>query len=284
MIHKNLNLMLKIKLIFSLLLLLGIALRLGAQIALAPSFVFIDEHNGVGNIYVSNNSNQAYEVSISFAFGYPDGDADGKLVMNYNDPVAYAQFALDSMIRAFPRSFVLNANEQRTVRVQVLPNQRRKQGYFFTRMKVLAKPQTQEITETVSEGIGTQITFNFEQVTAVFYHRGTVTTGVQIKKLDIKQVDKTLQLRPHLQKMGDAPFIGSMIAELKDSNGNTVAETKSSTTAYFDVIRRLDLNIADVKPGNYKLNLEFITQRNDMAAGDLIQADPLEHEVDVVIK
>lgn len=259
-------------------------LPLNAQISLAPSFVFIGENNGVGDLYVSNNSDKAYEVSISFAFGYPGSDAEGNLVMNYDDPAAFAEFALDDMIRAFPRSFILGGGEQRTVRIQVLPNQRRKEGFFFTRMKVLAKPQSEEVTQEVTEGIGTQITFNFEQITAVFYHRGKVSSGIEVKKVDVIQVDSILQMRANLQREGNAPFLGSITAQLKDKSGNTVAQTQTSTTAYFDVIRRIDLNVADVPAGTYNLELSFETSRTDMAADDLIQAPKKVHELEVVIK
>lgn len=261
-----------------------LSLLLPAQIALAPSFVFVDEKSGVGNLYLSNNSSTAYEVTISFRFGYPGGDADGNLVMNYDDPNAYAQFALDDMIRAFPRSFILPPNEQRTVRVQIIPKQRRKEGFFYTRMSVLAKPQTPEVTEQVAEGIGTKISFNLEQVIAVFYRKGKVSTGLEVKKLDVVQADSVLQIRPHLHRKGNAPFLGSMFAKLKDARGNVVAETQSTTTAYFDVIRRMDLKIGEVPPGKYKLELSFESRRNDMMASDLVQMPRLVHEVDVIIE
>jgi len=276
--------MLKTKLTIIFFGLLSFALNLNAQISLAPSFVFIDENSGVGNLYVSNNSDKPYEMTIAFAFGYPDSDAEGSLVMNYNDSIAYTLFALDSMIRAFPRSFILAGGEQRTVRIQVIPNQRRKEGYFYTRMKVLAKPQAPEVTQENNEEIGTRITFNFEQITAVFYRRGEVSTGLKIKKVQVDQVDSTLIVLPHLEKLGNAPFLGQVTALLKDLSGNILAETQNTTTAYFDVIRRLELNIAGVKPGNYRLELTFETRRNDMAAGDLVQAPPMMHTVDVVVR
>ncbi len=274
----------KVKNISALLFLFFFAKILSAQISLAPSFIFIDENNGVGNLFVSNNASNSYEVSINFQFGYPGGDADGNLVMNYDDKEAYSKFALDEMIRAFPRSFTLKGGESRTVRVQLVPGQRQKQGYFYTRLKVLAKPQATEVSQTTAEGIGTKINFNFEQVTAVFYHKGPVSTGVAVKELDVKQNGKMLEMRPKLEHKGNAPFLGSMIARLKQANGDVVAETQSTVTAYFDVTRRMDLNLDKVAPGNYTLELSFTTQRNDMANTDLVQAPTVTHETQVEIK
>jgi hypothetical protein len=270
---------------FTLLLaLFGQLLSLSAQIALSPSFVFIEENSGVGNLYVSNNGEQAHEVTITFQFGYPGSDSDGNLVMNYDDSVAYDQFALDPLIRAFPRSFLLSAGEQRTVRLQMVPGQERKEGFFFTRMKVLAKPQTPEVTEDIADGIGTKISFNFEQITAVFYKRGKVGTGLEVKEVEVRQNEDKLELRTQLHRTGNSPFLGSMYARLKDARGNVVAETQSTTTAYFDVIRRMDLNTEGIAPGVYTLELSFETRRNDMMISDLVQAQRIVHETQVEIK
>ncbi len=272
-----------IKIALSLVLFASLA-RLNAQIAIAPAFVFVDERSGVGNLFVSNNGQHPHEVAISFAFGYPGSDADGNLVMIYSDSAAYAQFALDPMIRAFPRNFVLQPGEQRTVRIQVIPGQQRKEGFFYTRIKLLAKQQMPEITQPVEEGITTRIAFNFEQITAVFYRRGKVSTGLEVKRLDVNQADQTLELRAHLQPLGNAPYLGSMFARLIDGNGKVVAENQSTTTAYFDVVRRIDLSLAGVAPGKYTIELSFETRRNDMIADELVQAEKTTHNTSFEVR
>ena len=257
---------------------------LKAQISLAPSFVFIDENNGVGNVFVNNNSDKSYEVTVNFAFGYPGSNAEGNIIMNYSDSAAYAKYALDPMVRAFPRSFILKAGEQRTVRLQVVPKQRKNEGFYFTRMKVLAKPQSVEVADTMTQGIGTQINFNFEQITAVFYHKGKVNTGLDIKSIDVNQKDRNLVILPLLQRTGNAPFLGSMFAKLKDAQGKVIAETQSTTTVYFEEIRRLDMKLDNVAAGTYTLELSFETRRNDMQASDLIQLPRIVKEKTVVIQ
>jgi hypothetical protein len=159
-----------------------------------------------------------------------------------------------------------------------------KDGFYFTRVKILAKPQTAEVAKTTTEGISTKISFNFEQVIPAFYKRGKVTTGLKIEKIDAVQQDSLLVIKASLQRLGEAPFIGSMIANLLNEKGKVVATAMSSTTAYFKVIRRLDLGIAKITPGTYKLELTFETKRGDMAATDLVQAQPVKQTVDVVIK
>jgi hypothetical protein len=274
----------KLTYILALLIVILVSGSLKAQISIAPSFVFIDQNSGVGNVFVSNNSDKAYEVGINFAFGYPGSNPEGDLIMIYNDSTAYDQYALDPIVRAFPRTFILKGHEQRTVRLQVIPKQKKVDGFYFTRMKVMAKPQTADLTEAQSEGIGTKINFNFEQITAVFYHKGIVSTGVTVKDINVAQKDGKLVLLPHLVRTGNAPFLGSMFAKLKDANGKIVAESQSTTTVYFDEIRRLELKLDNVAPGTYTLVMNFETHRNDMLSGDLIQAPATIQEKKIEIK
>lgn len=257
---------------------------LNAQIAISPPYVTVDGKSGVGNIYITNNSAQAQEVEISFSFGYPGSDAEGNIVMNYSDSAAFKQYAMDPMVRAFPRTFILPANKQRTVRVQVKPSPGLKDGFYFTRAKILAKPQTVDVSKPVADGINTSITFNFEQVIPAFYKRGKVTTGLKIEKIDATQKDSMLVILAKIDRTGEAPFIGSMIAKLLDPKGKVIANTQSTTTAYFNVLRRLELNISKITPGSYNLEVTFETKRSDMAADDLVQAPPLSSSINVLIK
>ena len=275
---------LKLKSILIFLLFAASLTALHAQLAISPPYVSIDEKSGVGNLYITNNSEQSQEVEISFAFGYPASDADGNLVMNYNDSVAFKQYALDSQIRAFPRTFILPPKQLRTVRVQVGRTPAMRDGFYYTRVKILGKPQTPDVVKEISPGITTRITFNFEQIIPAFYKRGKVTTGLKIEKIDATQIDSLLMIKAYIDRLGEAPFIGSMIVKLLDAKGKVVATTQSTTTAYFNVIRRVDLNLAKVTQGNYRLELTFETKRGDMAIGDLVQAQPVKEVVDVTIK
>jgi hypothetical protein len=159
-----------------------------------------------------------------------------------------------------------------------------KDGFYFTRVKILAKPQTPDVVKPAENVISTHITLNFEQVIPAFYKRGKVTTGLKIEKIDVTQKDTMLVILAHLDRLGEAPFIGSVTAKLMDAKGKVVSTFQTSTTAYFKVLRRVDLRVAKVKPGSYKLELKFETKRGDMAMGDLVQAQPVKEVVDVIIK
>ncbi len=267
-----------------LILMLTITNNILAQVAIAPTAIFLDKNSGVGNLFVSNRSDKSQEVSVTFAFGYPGSDQDGNLLMNYSDSVAFQQYALDPIIRAFPRTFVLAPNKQQTVRLQVKSATKLKDGFYFTRVKVLSTEQSADVASKPTEGLSTNIRYKFEQVTAAFYKRGPLKTGVKVEQVDIEQKDGKIISRAHLDRLGTAPFLGSIIGKITDSNGKVVSELETTTTVYFKTIRRTDFDIPNATPGNYKLELTYKTSRSDMAKEDLIQAEPVVYSTNFTIK
>ncbi len=257
---------------------------LSAQVSIAPSTVFISDQTNIGTLYVSNRSDEPQEVSIEFAFGYPSSDADGNIVMNYEDSVAFSSHAINERIRAFPRSFVLGPRQQQTIRFQVRPQPGAADGVYWTRVKILANPQTPDIELAPDEGeVATRITFRFEQVIAAFYKQGAVTTGVNVKDVVVRHDDTRMMLLAHLERTGNAPFIGSMIAKMYDAGGNLVLERQTTTTAYFEEVRRIELDTEGLEPGNYRVELTFETRRGDISPTDLVQAVPITQTIQVRI-
>ncbi len=255
-----------------------------AQVSIAPSTVFISDQTNIGTVYVSNRSDEPQEVSIEFAFGYPTSDENGNLIMTYDDQEAFERYAINNWVRAFPRSFVLGPRQQQTVRFQVRPQPQADDGVYWTRVKILANPQTPEIDlATDEEGIATRITFRFEQIIAAFYKKGNTTTGVNVKQVEVRHDENRLMLLPHLQRTGNSPFIGSLTAKMYDTGGNLVKERQTTTTAYFEEIRRIELDTEGLEPGNYRVELTFETRRGDISPTDLVQAPPVTEVVNVRI-
>jgi len=267
-----------------LLLCLKLTTFIQAQVAIAPTSIFLDKNSGVGNLFVSNRSEKSQEISITFAFGYPSSDEEGNLVMNYTDSVAFQQCALDPYIRAFPRTFVLAPNKQQTVRLQVKSATKLKDGFYFTRVKVLSTEQSADVNAKPVEGLSTSLIYKFEQVTAAYYKRGTLKTGLKIEKVDVEQKDGKIIAKPHLDRQGTAPFLGSIVGKILDNSGKVISEFESTTTVYFKTIRRAEFDIAHVAPGNYKLELTFKTKRSDIAKEDLVQAEPIVSTTNFTIK
>ncbi len=151
-----------------------------AQVTVAPSMLFIDSRSGIGNLYITNNSASPQEVSISFAFGYPDADGAGNATMNYSDSIAAKTYSLNPMVRAYPRTFLLAAKQEQTVRLQVRNSAAAKGVFYFTRVKITSNQKSADIGKKLTDSVATQITFKFDQILPVFYRKGNVSTGLMI--------------------------------------------------------------------------------------------------------
>lgn len=256
-----------------------------SQVSIAPSSVFISDQSNMATIYVSNRSDEPQEVSIDFVFGYPSSDENGAIVMNYDAPELEEQFGLGQWMRVFPRSFVIGPQQQQTVRLQVRPQPQAEDGVYWSRIRFNAAPQTPEIDlgPATEEGITTRVTFRFEQIIAAFYKKGRTTTGLNIQDVEVRQEEDRLVFLSHLERTGNSPFIGSVHVRLYDQANNLVAERQSTTTAYFNEIRRIDLDIADIEAGNYRAELTYATRRSDISPTDLVQAEPVSRVLEVSI-
>lgn len=255
--------------------------KLFAQVTVAPSMLFIDSKSGIGNLYITNNSASPQEVSISFAFGFPDADSVGNPTMNYNDSVDAKTYSLNPMVHAYPRSFLLEANQEQTVRLQVRTKGAAKDVFYFTRIKITSNQKSAEIERKPTDSVATQIKFRFDQILPVFYRKGNVSTGLTVHDVSTSIKDKKLTVVADVERTGIAPFIGSMKAELFSPANESVALHEETASIYFRMKDKVELDLSKAGKGEHRLVLTFETKRSDVAADDLLQAPPVTKEVTV---
>ncbi|MCH6232815.1 hypothetical protein [Cognataquiflexum rubidum] len=259
------------KLFYSLILFI-LVLEANAQVSLAPTTVFTDA-NGVGTLFVSNGSETPQEVNISFMFGYPATDSLGNVSMVYTDSIKEGQYGLTERVRTFPRSFILAPGQQQTVRLQVKPDRTKAAGTYFTRVKVLSNAQTADVGQTNTAEIATQVTFQFEQVIAMFYKSGAVSTGLDFSQIETKVDSLSIVVDSEFKVAGNSPYLGSFNAVVKDASGNIIKEQQQTLALYFEGKRSFKIPLPeDTKPGKYTLEVLFKTERSDIPTSDLIQA------------
>jgi hypothetical protein len=254
-----------------------------AQVTVAPSMLFIDAKSGIGNLYITNNSGAPQEVSISFAFGYPDADGVGNATMNYGDTLAAKTYSLNPMVRAYPRTFLLAAKQEQTVRLQVR-NSTAKAAFYFTRVKITSNQKSAEIGRKVTDSVSTQINFKFEQILPVFYRKGIASTGLTIHDVSTTVKDQKMTVVADVERTGTAPFVGSVKAELYSPANERVALFEATAAIYFRVKNKMELDLAKAGKGEHRLVLTFETKRSDVAAEDLLQAPPATKEVRVNVQ
>lgn len=246
-----------------------------SQVSVAPTVIIIDDQTGVASLQVNNSPDAAKEIQISFDFGYPAGDSLGNVLMVYGDSLNSIKYGLDANLRVFPKSFILQPGAQQTVRLQVKPMASKADGTYWTRLVVNSSQAAQDIeTVKVTEGVGTQINYVFKQNIPVLYTKGNVTTGIKVNSVSTERDKNKLNVMLDLDLLGNSPFLGTLHTRLLDDLGMEVQKQQQTLVAYFDVIRRVEVELpATVQSGNFTLEFVFETKRNDIPETDLVKGE-----------
>lgn len=275
-----------LKILFSVLLILLLSHAVVAQVTISPTAVFLDTNSKVGSFFVSNPSNSAVEVRLSFEFAYPATDDNGRVFLNYEDQEAEQLYSLVPNLRAFPTTFVLESNQRQTIRLIGRIGQDADPGTYWTRMRVSSSQLTPPIGEAAEGQVSAQVSFQIDQVTAVLVHHGNVQTGLNIHSQEIRRDDNSdrLQILTDVERTGNAPFIGSVSTRILNSSGQEVTSRRLSTSVYFQNIQRVEFDLSEFSPGTYTAETTFETSRNDISSRNLIQAPPTTERLTFTIE
>jgi hypothetical protein len=250
-----------------------------AQVSIAPTTVFIDQ-NGIGSLFITNPGDTPQEISVSFVFGYPGNDEAGNLTMVYGDSLMEKQFGIGDRLRAFPRTFILAPQQQQTVRLQVRPDRSLPPGTYFTRVKVTSNAQTADVEQTNQTGVSTQVNFKFDQVIAAFQKVGAVSTGLEFGEVAVEESEGKLRVIPDYKVSGNSPFLGSVIATMKNSEGKVLAEQQQTVALYFSGKRAVELALPEaIRNEVHEVVLTYETRRSDIPSSDLVQTQPISKSV-----
>ncbi len=272
------------KLITPFILLFICAGPAAAQVSIAPTSLFIDDQNRFGTFLVLNSSNQTQEVQLEFIFGYPATDEEGNTYMRYDDPVAESEFSIAEWIRGFPRNFTLEPGARQTVRLTVRPPADLPDGMYWTRIRTTSNALSPDIDEEIQDGVSARITFRFEQITAAFYKKGNVNTGLDIKDKEIQLNGDKATIFAEVHRTGNAPFLGSMQLRVINDSGDEVYSNQNFTTVYLNALRKMDYDISGWPAGSYTAELTFLSERSDISARDIVQTDPVTVSIDFQIE
>ena len=269
-------------------ILLAIALLLPihsvAQVTIAPTNLFIDSQSKFGTYMVINNSNTPQEVSIDFFFGYSETDENGNRTTVEDTSKIAAEHSIAEEIRAFPRNFVLNPNQRQIVRLRITPPNTLGDGVYWSRIKTSSTPQSPPIELSNDQSVTAQVGIVINQVTGLFYKNGDVSTGIEVEEIRTEMTDDNIMaVLTDYNRTGNAPFLGTISVNLKNSDGEVVQSGFISTSLYFDGTQRQELNIEGVDPGEYTIEVKFESQRNDVSSRDIIQMAPVTSTTTVTI-
>lgn len=255
------------------------SIRLRAQsVLVAPNVVVIDGRTRTTAVTLVNNGNAPTEVTLSTAFGYPVSDSAGAMRLQTFQTFADSMPSAADFIHAYPAQFVLAPGARRIVRLLATPPEGTKDGEYWARLIVTthaarAARDAQLVDDVGGSRIG--IDLEIRSLLPLFYRQGSVTTGVVMDSLRATVDSDSIHVRVPLTRTGNAAFVGTVRAVLRDGIGAVVATSVLPLGVYFDLAPSLALSRKGLRTGVYELEVEAISRRPDVAQQLITQTVPV---------
>jgi hypothetical protein len=249
-------------------------------VTVSPTALYIDSRTRTATLTLYNPGSLPAEVSIDFAYGYPQSDAAGNVsVPLTREPAAGEPSAMDWM-RAFPRRLVLQPGQRQVVRVLVEPPPELPDGEYWARVLVSSRGGQPPI-ENTQGGLQLQLNVQTTLVMAANFRKGAVGTGVEVAGATAVRAGADLSLEVQLQRTGNAAFLGRLRADVLDARGTVVATAWDDIAVYRTKLRRLAITLPEGTAGPLEVRLTIDTQRQDLPPGGALPASTVTRSVAV---
>lgn len=244
-----------------------------AQVTISPTNLFIDGTSQFGTYMVINGSNETQEIAIDFFFAYSQANENGDKSIIEEDAENEEKHSIAQSVRAFPRNFTLAPGQRQTVRLRVSAPSDLEDGTYWSRIKTSSTPETPPLEVQNNSAVTARVGIKVEQITGLFYKKGTTTTGIEINNINpiVSDDGNSLNVLVDVLRTGNSPFLGSITTSILNSRGEEVSSGFVSTSIYFDSMFKQVVNIEGLPAGTYQANVKFETARSDIAANRLVQ-------------
>jgi hypothetical protein len=261
------------------------ASRASAQsVMVASPAVFIDDRTRTGALTLINDGIEPVEVGISTFCGYPVTDSIGRMYLRTFATPGDTMPCAAEWIQSFPRRLRIDARSRATVRLLVTPPAGAPPREYWAR--VMASAKTGRIAVgglSDSSAIQASLAVEIRSVVGLFYRKGKVQTGVELDRLRAEVQGDSLVGRALLTRRGDAAFVGSLKATLRDPAGKMLAESLLPLGVYYTLEPRFTVPVSRVPAGRYELSVEAVSSRPDLPADMLLATVPVRRSVEVLL-
>jgi hypothetical protein len=259
--------------------------RAGAQSLMVGSpAVVIDDRTRTGALTLINDGITPVEVSVSTFCGYPVTDSVGQMYLRTFATVDDTMPCAAKWIQSFPRRLRVEAKSRATVRLLVTPPPQLPTREYWARL-VVAAQEGQVRVGGLGDTSSIQARLNLEvrSVVALFYRKGSLHTGVSLEQVRAEVKGDSLVGRTLLTRQGDAAFVGSLKAVLRDRAGKVRSQSLLPLGVYYALEPRFALPVAGLPAGSYELSVEAVSGRPDLAADLLLPTVPVQQSVTVTL-
>ncbi|MEX2396210.1 MAG: hypothetical protein WD491_04250 [Balneolales bacterium] len=249
-----------------------------AQVQIAPKALYMDDVNRTGRMVLRNSSDGPVEVSIDLIFGYPDSDDNGRVFMNFPDPVPDDEPSAAEWVRVYPRNLALPPGERQTIRFAARPPGSLPDGEYWARPAITTRPVRQD-TESQAKRVSARINIAKRMVLALNYRHRDVNTGIDIEHASAEVTETGIHIEATANRTGNAAFLGNVTLKVRTKNGRLIKEIQRKTAVYHSRTRLFNLGLDDFSSGNYFAEIGYNTEREGEKPGDIIQAEAVSETV-----
>ncbi|HEU0299467.1 MAG TPA: hypothetical protein VFR37_08440 [Longimicrobium sp.] len=254
--------------------------REAAAVSVSPTALYIDSRTRTGVLTLHNPGTLPEEITIDFAYGYPQADSAGTIAVQLTREPAAGEPSAMAWMRAFPRRLLLQPGQRQVVRVMVEPPAGLAEGEYWARVLITSRGGQPPIEQTQGDQV-LQLQVQTTLVMAANYRNGDVRTGVAVTSAVARRAGTEVQLQVDLERTGNAAFLGSLRAELVDGRGNVVGTTFDDLAVYRTMRRRLTIPVPAAASGALSVRMVINTERDDLPAGGALPAPPLTQQIPV---
>jgi hypothetical protein len=249
----------------------------------SPAIV-IDDRARTGALTLINDGIAPVEVSVSTFCGYPVTDSLGQMYLRTFATVDDTMPCAAKWIQSFPRRLRVEAKSRATVRLLVTPPTGLSPREYWARIMVAAKGGEVAVGGLAdTSSIQAKLDLEVRSVVGLFYRKGGLHTSVVLDRLRARVEGDSLVGRTLLTREGDAAFVGSLKAILRDSAGKVHSQSQLPLGVYYTLEPRFALSVAGLPAGSYELSVEAVGSRPDLAAEMLLPTVPVHQSVMVML-
>lgn len=249
-------------------------------VSVSPTALYIDHRTRTGVLTLHNPGTLPEEITIEFAFGYPQTDTAGNLTVPLTREPAAGEPSAMGWMRAFPRRLVLQPGQRQIVRVMVEPPADLPDGEYWARILVSSRGGQPPIEQTQGD-VRLQLDVATTLVMAANFRKGAVSTGLEVAAEGARRADDGVHLEIDLRRTGNAAFLGRMRADLVNARGEVLGTAWDDLAVYREVRRRHVIPLPPGTEGPLFVQVRIDTEREDLPAGGALPVAPLSRRIPV---
>ena len=249
----------------------------------SPSALFLDNTNRNAELTIGNAGTEPEEVRIELKFGFVDTDSAGTpFVRLIDDPGPDLPSATD-WLGVYPMRVRLAPGEKRIVRVFARPPADLPDGEYWSRLIVSGRQAGGGGVAgdtLVRAGVSVEVRL----VTSVTFRKGELHTGITLNDITAAAYPDSLVVRAHLDRGGNAAYLGTVFFSLLDAGGTVVGEWSTPLSVHVPVMRRFVFPLAPLAPGDYVLRLRAETTRPDILEERVLPARTVSYSIPLTVE